>query len=112
MPYIICTGDEKLKPADRAFHPSEVAREKKEIDVDYYLRSQLVPVFGRLLDPIEATDEQQIATRLGMDPSAFKSRAATRARAEREEELVSSYSNKQIEGWHSGFRSVVVITFA
>ena len=89
MPYIICTGDEKLKPADRAFHPSEVAREKKEIDVDYYLRSQLVPVFGRLLDPIEATDEQQIATRLGMDPSIFKSRAATRARAERDEEMVS-----------------------
>ena len=66
-----------------------MAREKKEIDTEYYLRNQLVPVFGRLLDPIEATDEQQIATRLGMDPSAFKSRAASLARRERDEELVS-----------------------
>ncbi|CBY12070.1 unnamed protein product [Oikopleura dioica] len=97
VPYIICCGDEKLKAADRAFHPSEVAREKKEIDIDYYLRSQLVPVFGRLLDPIEATDEQQIATRLGMDPSAFKSRAATRARAEREEEMARIASQKEEE---------------
>ena len=87
--YVICEDeDEKKKATERAFHPSEVAREKKTIDLDYYFRNQLIPVISRLLDPIEGTDEQMIAERLGLDPKGFKSKTSERLKAEREAEQV------------------------
>jgi len=84
---VICeSSDEKLKATERAYHPSEVAREKLKLDFGYYFRNQLIPVISRLLDPIACTDEQMIAERLGLDPKEFKSKTAERFKAEREAE--------------------------
>ena len=98
--YVICEDeDDKKKATERAFHPSEVAREKKTIDLDYYFRNQLIPVISRLLDPIEGTDEQMIAERLGLDPKGFKSKTSERLKAEREAEQVFESSLKFRKFW-------------
>lgn len=79
-----------MKATDRAYHPSEVAREKLKLDFGYYFRNQLIPVISRLLDPIECTDQQMIAERLGLDPKDFKSKSSERIKAEHEAEQVSN----------------------
>lgn len=78
-----------IKATDRAHHPSEVQREKLQIDLNYYFKNQLIPVITRLLDPIEGTDEQLIAKCFGLDPKEFKSKSAERAKQEREAEQVN-----------------------
>lgn len=96
--YVICENDdEKLKATDRAHHPSEVQREKLQIDLNYYFKNQLIPVITRLLDPIEGTDEQLIAKCFGLDPKEFKSKSAERAKQEREAEQAAIASQKEEE---------------
>ena len=93
--YVICKSDDKDKATDRAFHPSEVAREKLEIDYDYYFKSQLIPVLSRLLDPIDGTDDKIMAERFGLDPAGFKSKAAMRQKAENEAENAAIAMQKE-----------------
>lgn len=42
------------------------------MDVDYYLKSQVHPVVSRMLEPIEGTDNAQVAECLGLDASSFR----------------------------------------
>jgi DNA polymerase alpha subunit A len=59
-----------------------------KVDDDYYFKQQLIPVLSRLLDPIDGIDDQMIAECFGLDPKDFRSKAAQRARIEREAENV------------------------
>ena len=43
-----------------------------QVDVDYYLKSQVHPVVSRMLEPIEGTDNAQVAECLGLDASSFR----------------------------------------
>lgn len=57
----------------RAYHPDDLRKnDKLQVDVDYYLKNQVHPVVSRLLEPIEGTNNAQIAECLGLDPSAFR----------------------------------------
>eukprot|EP01135_Chromosphaera_perkinsii_P004895 Nk52_evm15s303 gene=Nk52_evmTU15s303 len=88
IPYVICQGED-TQFANRAYHPDDIQRQfaqnpslKPEeadlkVDIIYYLKSQIHPVVGRLCDPIEGTDNAQIAECLGLDPSSWKHQAST-----------------------------------
>ena len=60
--------------ADCARHPDEVARSqgKLEVDIDWYLSSQLVPPIARLCDPIDGTSSGAIAEAMGLDANKFR----------------------------------------
>jgi len=96
IPYVICQGDSS-SPAQRAFHPDDIAKENLKIgqhflsfflsvvccsvgahlslfrttDLDWYLKQQVHPPVSRLCEPIEGTDIAQIADCLGLDGSKF-----------------------------------------
>jgi DNA polymerase alpha subunit A len=61
--------------AERAFHPTELARhaDKLTIDFEWYMTQQLHPTISRLCDVIDGTDASQIALQLGLDPVKFTS---------------------------------------
>ena len=57
----------------RAYHIDDLRKnETLEVDIDYYLKNQIHPVVGRMMEPIEGTDNAQIALCLGLDPGAFR----------------------------------------
>jgi len=61
--------------AERAFHPEEVKASTNDIlqvDINWYLKMQIVPPTQRLCEPIEGTSPQQIAEHLGLDPKLFQ----------------------------------------
>ncbi|CBZ55839.1 putative DNA polymerase alpha catalytic subunit [Neospora caninum Liverpool] len=59
-----------LSPAERAFHPREVAGNKTlEMDVDYYLEQQLLPPIQRMCAFVEGTSASRLAECLGLDGS-------------------------------------------
>ncbi|GBG31716.1 DNA polymerase alpha catalytic subunit [Hondaea fermentalgiana] len=61
--------------AQRAFHPEEVTNDPwklLELDVDWYLKQQVVPPTRRLCEPIEGLSPGQIAEHLGLDPSSVQ----------------------------------------
>lgn len=62
-----------LHGSARAYHPDDLRKnESLEVDVDYYLKNQIHPVVSRLMEPIEGTNNAQIAECLGLDPSSFR----------------------------------------
>ena len=38
MTYVICRDGSEKKSMDRAYHPSEIAAQKLEVDEDYYFK--------------------------------------------------------------------------
>jgi DNA polymerase alpha subunit A len=100
IPYIFCLedGQESAKSgqADRAHHPDELRRgdnnlrigksyvknncayaHNSSLDYEFYLSQQILPPIDRLCDPIEGTDRPRLAECLGLDPSKYKSTAAS-----------------------------------
>lgn len=89
IPYLICKRKSDIKDSDYslikpenaaslghcAAHPTELQDPKNniEIDIDWYLKTQIHPPTARLLVPIEGTDSSQIAECLGLDGSRFAS---------------------------------------
>ncbi|XP_014669272.1 PREDICTED: DNA polymerase alpha catalytic subunit-like [Priapulus caudatus] len=70
--YIICQDGSGLPATQRAYHAAELRMQPSlQVDLPYYLASQLHPVVARLCDPIEGTDAGQIAQCLGLDASAY-----------------------------------------
>lgn len=73
--YVICDDNSQLPASQRAYHPDECLKKSSlKIDNHYYLSSQIHPVVSRLCDPIEGADSAFIASCLGLDPSAYKSK--------------------------------------
>lgn len=73
VPYVICEDGTNSSAMQRAYHVDELKNsETLKIDVKYYLSQQIHPVVSRLCEPIEGTDAHEIASFLGLDPSAFK----------------------------------------
>ena len=72
LPYVICEGTDS-SPANRAYHPDEVNKSNGELKLDvlYYVKQQIHPVVGRLCEPIEGTDNAQLAEHLGLDTSQY-----------------------------------------
>eukprot|EP00512_Aurantiochytrium_limacinum_P014721 CAMPEP_0171586346 /NCGR_PEP_ID=MMETSP0961-20121227/12525_1 /TAXON_ID=87120 /ORGANISM="Aurantiochytrium limacinum, Strain ATCCMYA-1381" /LENGTH=331 /DNA_ID=CAMNT_0012144089 /DNA_START=119 /DNA_END=1114 /DNA_ORIENTATION=- len=76
--------------AQRAFHPDEVKEDPSgvlKVDVEWYLKMQIVPPTRRLCEPIEGTSPGQIAEHLGLDPAAFQGGSSHTLSAEDEDLL-------------------------
>eukprot|EP00043_Microstomoeca_roanoka_P012767 m.124092 g.124092 ORF g.124092 m.124092 type:complete len:1520 (+) comp15585_c0_seq2:94-4653(+) len=73
IPYIICDDGSDKPATQRAYHPDDVRKsDTLKVDIDYYLKSQVHPVVSRMLEPIEGTDNAQIAECLGLDAASFR----------------------------------------
>ncbi len=73
--YVICKDSDNAKSvAQRAYHSDEVKKSDPPllIDIDYYLNNQIYPPVGRLLRPIDGTDDARVASCLGLDPAKFR----------------------------------------
>ncbi|RLN89408.1 hypothetical protein BBJ28_00003954 [Nothophytophthora sp. Chile5] len=72
IPYVLCK-EEEPGSGRRAYHPDEVKRSggKLNIDVEWYLESQIHPPVNRLCAHIEGTSSPQLAHCLGLDTSKF-----------------------------------------
>ncbi|KAL4128800.1 hypothetical protein PRIC2_007780 [Phytophthora ramorum] len=72
IPYVLCK-EEEPGSGRRAYHPDEVRRAggKLNIDVEWYLESQIHPPVNRLCAHIEGTSSPQLAHCLGLDTSKF-----------------------------------------
>lgn len=75
--YVICSqnGNEaSANISSRAYHPDEVQRAegRLQIDVNYYLESQVLPPILRLCEPIESIDAGRIAGSLGLDSRRYE----------------------------------------
>ncbi|KAG7397018.1 DNA-directed DNA polymerase alpha catalytic subunit pol1 [Phytophthora boehmeriae] len=72
IPYVICK-EEEPGSGRRAYHPDEVKRsgDKLNIDVEWYLESQIHPPVNRLCAHIEGTSSPQLAHCLGLDTAKF-----------------------------------------
>ena len=72
IPYVICKG-EGNQIAARARHPDVVARSegKLELDIEWYLGSQVLPPISRLCAVIDGTSTAAIAECLGLDSSKY-----------------------------------------
>lgn len=70
--YVLCK-EEEPGSGRRAYHPEEVKRSggKLNIDVEWYLESQIHPPVNRLCAHIEGTSSPQLAHCLGLDTSKF-----------------------------------------
>jgi len=74
--YVICDDATQLPASQRAYHVDELQKNTNlKIDQHYYLSSQIHPVVSRLCDTIEGTDPALIASCLGLDPTAYKTRS-------------------------------------
>eukprot|EP00730_Choanoeca_flexa_P004366 TRINITY_DN11674_c3_g2_i1.p1 TRINITY_DN11674_c3_g2~~TRINITY_DN11674_c3_g2_i1.p1 ORF type:complete len:1089 (+),score=318.58 TRINITY_DN11674_c3_g2_i1:255-3269(+) len=73
IPYVVCEDGTSNAATQRAYHPDDLRKQGNlKIDVEYYLKNQVHPVVSRMVEPIEGTDNAQIAECLGLDPSSFK----------------------------------------
>ncbi|CAH0518597.1 unnamed protein product [Peronospora belbahrii] len=72
IPYVLCK-EEEPGSGRRAYHPDEVKRAngKLNIDVEWYLESQVHPPVNRLCAYIEGTSSSQLAHFLGLDTAKF-----------------------------------------
>ncbi|OQS00816.1 DNA polymerase alpha catalytic subunit [Thraustotheca clavata] len=72
IPYVICK-EEEPGSGRRAYHPDEVHRSqgKLNIDLEWYLESQIHPPVNRLCAHIDGTSSPQLAHCLGLDTSKF-----------------------------------------
>uniref|UniRef100_A0A0K0FW10 DNA polymerase n=1 Tax=Strongyloides venezuelensis TaxID=75913 RepID=A0A0K0FW10_STRVS len=71
--YIICDDGTGNSATQRAYHKSEIERNPTlKVDVDYYLKQQILPVVTRLCEPIEETSQIQIAEALGLDTTGLR----------------------------------------
>ncbi|KAG7388334.1 DNA-directed DNA polymerase alpha catalytic subunit pol1 [Phytophthora pseudosyringae] len=70
--YVLCK-EEEPGSGRRAYHPDEVKRAngKLNIDVEWYLESQIHPPVNRLCAHIEGTSSPQLAHCLGLDTAKF-----------------------------------------
>lgn len=81
--YVVCKEDRKAADgsqmsgfAARAYHVDEVLRSNGElnIDVEYYLESQVLPPIMRMCDPIEQMEGSRLALALGLDTRKYARR--------------------------------------
>ncbi|CAH0486796.1 unnamed protein product [Peronospora farinosa] len=72
IPYVLCK-EEEPGSGRRAYHPDEVKRAtgKLNIDIEWYLESQIHPPVNRLCAHIEGTSSPQLAHCLGLDTAKF-----------------------------------------
>ena len=97
IPYVICkTDDTSSGIGARAFHPEEVLRADSglHIDIEWYLKQQVLPTVNRLCEPIDGMHTAQLAECLGLDPG--KVAYSDLASAERERRaLKAAMSEKE-----------------
>ena len=78
IPYIVCKSKETDKSdtpfLDRYLHPDEVSAKAKsvEIDITWYLEQQIMPVVSRLIEHVQGTSSQRIASILGLSAQKFQ----------------------------------------
>uniref|UniRef100_A0A0N5BY20 DNA polymerase n=1 Tax=Strongyloides papillosus TaxID=174720 RepID=A0A0N5BY20_STREA len=71
--YMICNDGTGNSATQRAYHKSEIERNPAlKVDIDYYLKQQILPVITRLCEPIEETSQIQIAEALGLDTTGLR----------------------------------------
>ena len=72
IPYVICKGEDNRISA-RARHPDVVSRSqgKLELDIEWYLGSQVLPPISRLCAVIDGTSTAAIAECLGLESSKY-----------------------------------------
>jgi len=58
--------------AERAFHPDEVREFGLNVDIDWYLGTQILPPVQRLCEGIEGLTSAELAEALGLDATKFK----------------------------------------
>ena len=84
IPYVICLPKksvEEKKEREKiggsslvynAYHPDEMERDAElKVDVEWYLKQQILPPIARLCEPIAGTDQRTIGEKLGLDVSNY-----------------------------------------
>ncbi|CUG10093.1 DNA polymerase alpha catalytic partial, putative [Bodo saltans] len=69
IPYVICRVDDEATNASissKAFHPSEVQRDGRMLDTEWYLTSQLYPPVMRICEHIQGFTAAQLAEAMGI----------------------------------------------
>lgn len=75
IPFVICktTGEGGGgSMAQRAFHPDEVVEQNLEVDLDWYVSTQMFPPVQRLVEVMDGITPSEVAAALGMDASKFQ----------------------------------------
>eukprot|EP00048_Salpingoeca_helianthica_P009471 m.135750 g.135750 ORF g.135750 m.135750 type:complete len:1505 (+) comp14876_c1_seq4:44-4558(+) len=73
IPYIVADDGTPSPATQRAYHPDDFRKNTQlKVDTKYYLANQIHPVVSRLIEPIEGTDNAQIAECLGLDMTAYR----------------------------------------
>eukprot|EP00047_Mylnosiga_fluctuans_P015821 m.49542 g.49542 ORF g.49542 m.49542 type:complete len:1491 (+) comp6134_c0_seq1:22-4494(+) len=73
IPYVIALDGTTNPASQRAYHPDDMRKNVElKIDIQYYLTNQIHPVVSRLIEPIEGTDNAQIAECLGLDAASYR----------------------------------------
>lgn len=91
--YVICEDGSNLPAPQRSYHLDELAKNTNlKIDNHYYLANQIHPVVSRLCDPIEGTDPSILASCLGLDPTAYKTKTV---KEESEEDQIKALMSKE-----------------
>ncbi|KDO21454.1 hypothetical protein SPRG_12498 [Saprolegnia parasitica CBS 223.65] len=72
IPYVLCK-EEEAGSQRRAYHPDEIKRSQGtlNVDIEWYLESQIHPPVNRLCAHIDGTSSPQLAHCLGLDTSKF-----------------------------------------
>ncbi|KAI0985655.1 hypothetical protein GJ496_007939 [Pomphorhynchus laevis] len=74
--YVICKDGTDRTSAQRGYSLHELENDSKlEIDIKYYLSSQVHPIVTRLLEPFPDTDAARIAECLGIDFNQYKTKS-------------------------------------
>ncbi|KAH9258669.1 hypothetical protein BASA81_003171 [Batrachochytrium salamandrivorans] len=74
IPFVICKATAEISGnmAQRAFHPDEVAEQNLEVDLDWYVSTQMFPPVQRLVEVMDGITPGEVAAALGMDASKFQ----------------------------------------
>ncbi|CAG0916476.1 unnamed protein product [Notodromas monacha] len=89
--YVICLDGTTSSATQRAYALVEMQKDSKlQVDTDYYLSQQILPVVYRLCEPIEGIDAARIAECLGLDASKYHHMGASTAATEREDMMMSA----------------------
>ncbi|PRP77959.1 DNA polymerase alpha catalytic subunit [Planoprotostelium fungivorum] len=71
--FVICVGDNPQDSfSNNARSPEEMTKNNLKVDIDWYLNQQILPPITRLCSEIKGTDQAQLATCLGMDPTKYR----------------------------------------